>query len=122
MIQKATTEKNYDLIPILIINSVQTINIAETQSFFKLLNCFEQASWRNKVKILTKEGKEISWDEAVNIEIKNYESMVTPIKETQTEEPIVTEEVTTPRSVEGYTQIVVEDEEVLAEPIDPDNL
>lgn len=91
-IRKAVTEGNYDLIPTLIVNSVQTVNVAETTSFFKLLRDLTEDRWRKKTHLITKDGTTITWQEAVEIEKANYKSMSEPVEETP-EEPEVTETI-----------------------------
>ena len=91
-IRKAVTEGNYDLIPTLIVNSVQTVNVAETTSFFKLLRDLTEERWRKKTHLITKDGTTITWDQAVEIEKANYKSMSEPVEETP-KEPEVTETI-----------------------------
>ena len=112
MIQKAIADKNYDLVPTLIVNSVQTINIAEPQSFQYLLDYLADPFWRQKVTILNKENKPLSWKEAIEVEKTNYKTMTTAV-DVPTVKPL--EEATTPEGIvqttnTGYTQIVIDDE------------
>lgn len=144
MIQKAITDKNYDLIPILIINSVQTVNIAEPQSFFKLLDKFGMNSWVRKAKLLDKDNQPLTWREAIEIEKRLVEKEETPevTVEENTEETLTTVTVTTnpdtpPTAIfaedinrmrealaaqapQAYTQVVVEDEEIIDTPVEPE--
>ena len=80
-IRKAATEGNYDLIPTLIVNSVQTINVAENTSFHKLLRDLTEKRWRDKVHLIKKDGTELTWEQAIEIEKANYKSMSEPVEE-----------------------------------------
>ena len=107
-IMKAVANKEYDLIPTLIVNSVQTVNIAETTTFYKFLDNIAESSWRNKIKLITKDNKEITWADAIDIEKENYKTMTEPVEETPKEEIKI--EGKTESTTNGYTQVVVEEE------------
>ena len=107
-IMKAVANKEYDLIPTLIVNSVQTVNIAETTTFYKFLDNIAESSWRNKIKLITKDNKEITWADAIDIEKENYKTMTEPIEETPKEEIKIEDK--TESTTGGYTQVVVEEE------------
>lgn len=94
-IRKAVTEGNYDLIPTLIVNSVQTVNVAENASFHKLLRDLTEENWREKTHLITKDGSIITWAQAIAIEMKNYKSITESVEETPKtpEEPEVTETI-----------------------------
>lgn len=107
-IRKAVTEGNYELIPTLIVNSVQTINIAETTSFFKLLRDLTEDRWQKKTRLITKDGTIITWKQAVEIEKANYKSMSEPVEET----PEITEEITNEAINEAVEQDIALMEDV----------
>lgn len=127
-IRKAVTDGNYDLIPTLIVNSVQTINVAENTSFHKLLAALTDKKWRNKVRLIQKDGTEINWEQAIKIEEANYKSLSEPVEELveTTEEVTETVEETTEtatgvgniellraalnaQTTQEYTQVVIEE-------------
>lgn len=105
-IQKAIVEKEYELIPALIVNSVQTINVAENASFDYLLRWFTESYWRNKVTLINKDNQTLTWEEAIEIEKQQItEESKTTITATETT-PIEATPVSTTRPTE-YTQIVI---------------
>ena len=124
-IRKAVTEGNYDLIPTLIVNSVQTINVAENTSFFKLLRDLTEADWRAKTHLITKSGETITWQNAIDIEKESYKDITEVEVKPEITETVTEETHTVPRETTGlellrtalhaqttqeYTQVVIEED------------